>query len=400
MDPLELRFRPAGAARWLEAGFLSVWLTGWAVGELIVLALLGRGILDLLRGRPLPGQPGSLLMLLPVGIFLLIWLSLWTAAGLVALRQWLSCFWAQDRLTLTSTDLEIHRWLGPCRRRRKLPRQAIQAVRLLQSGQGQAGALIARLGKRQVVLTRLGTPEDRERAAEQLAQALAFEMASQPEPTQAVLPHGWACEQVSFDCSLLVPARRLRRGQAVGATLLALGLQAGLMLLAGQARSQPQLLPVLLMLAVITAFATWGALWLALGRQEWRLGQGELVAQRRFAGQVRELFAARGLALRDSSDGDGDLWYALVLTDLRPMAGGRLPDDAATVLCRSIHEPGEARALGRWLAERTRIAYDDSVPTEEERQELRRAQLQQLTSQLRGGGRLGRWLASRLDGRS
>lgn len=399
MDSLDLRFRPSGAGRWLEACFLSVWLLGWALGELFVLALLGQGLLVVLQGRSLPGQPSSLLAVVPVGLFLLIWISFWTVGGFLALRQWLRCVWAQDRLTLTSTHLEIRRWLGPWRQRRRLPRQTIQAVRLAPRDRGQGRALIALLGDQQLELTCLGSLQERERAAERLQGALALdaELESAPVPVPAVLPRGWDCEQVSFDCTLLVPSRGVRVRQAVGVTLLALGLQAGLVLLVGQARSQPQLLPVLLMLTLITGFATWGAIWLALGRQEWRLGQGELVAQRRFAGQVRQLFAARGLELRDSSDEDGDLCYALVLTDLRPLSGNRPPAEGMTVLCRSIHLPGDTLALGRWLAQRTRIPFDDDLPSDEEREELRRSQLRQLSSRLHASGRFGRWLAGRLE---
>ena len=399
MDCLDLRFRPTGIGRWLEAAFLSVWLTGWALGEVFVLALLGRGLLALQQGRTLPGQPPSLLAVAPVGLFLLIWLSFWTVGGLAALQQWLRCIWAQDRLTLTSTDLEIRRGLGPWRQRRRLPRQAIQWVRLVPRDRGLRRALIAQLGDRQVELTRLGSLQERERAAEQLQQALALEATSQSAPLQlqAVLPRGWDCEQISFDCTLLVPSRGSRVRQAVGVTLLALALQAGMVLLVGQARSQPQLLPVLLMLGLITAFATLGALWLVLGRREWRLGQGELVARRRFAGQVRELFAARGLELRESRDGDGDPWYALVMTDLQPLNGGRPPADGATVLCRSLHDPGEPRALGLWLSRRTRIPFDADLPTDAERQEQSHAQLLQITGRLRSGSPLERWLARQLE---
>lgn len=38
--PLTLRFRPQGMGRLVEALFLVVWLLGWALGELLALALL------------------------------------------------------------------------------------------------------------------------------------------------------------------------------------------------------------------------------------------------------------------------------------------------------------------------------------------------------------------------
>lgn len=393
MDTLELRFRPSGPGRWLEAAFLSLWLLGWAAAETLVLGLLAGGAWAWLQGRALPGQPSSLLALLPVVAFLLVWLSFWTLGGVLALRQWLRCFWAEDRLTLTRMELEWRQQLGPWQRRRRLPRVAIRSVRLARGHSGRAGALIAQLDDRQLELTQLGSPEQRRQAADQLNDALATQAVSPPDGARAVLPQEWDCEQISFDCALLVPARRLRRRQFLVMALLALPLDAGWLVLLDQARSRPELLPVLLMLGLIAATASWAALWLALGRREWRLGDGELVAQRRFAGRVTPLFAARALELRETSDDDGDLWVALHATDLRPL-GART--GGAPVLCRSLHDPDEPRALGHWLAKRTRIVFRDQVPSEEERQARRGEELERLRTQLRTSGRLGRWLADRI----
>ena len=478
--PLELRFRPLGVGRWLEALFLAVWLLGWLLGESFVLAALGLGLRSLLTGMPLPGQAGapSLAAMLPVGAFLLVWVSFWSLGGLLAARQLLRCLWAQDRLILTASHLEWRRQLGPFRRVRRLERRAIEAVWLGRRGSQGGQPLLARVGGRQLELTVLGSLEQRRQAAEQLQQALrprgAFSSAASSaasaadtpavappnaeaageaaspagttDPAHAMppippdrfpgrlpsLPEDWECLEPSFSTPLLVPARRLRRRQALLLSLLALPLDGGLLLLVRQAWVDPQLWPLCLMLTVVALAASWGALWLHLGRREWRLERRQLVAQRRFAGQVQELFSARTLVLEESSDSDGDRWYALRATELLPAElqstqlkpaelqsaelkraepqPGRLPptrlDPASgapgrrprsAVLCRSLHEPDEPRALGQWLARRTGIPWIDQVPSEAEREASRQAELQRLRAQLAASGRLGQWLAKRLD---
>lgn len=52
---------------WLALPFLSVWLVGWAFGEVSVVSAL-------LRGPPAPGA-----------LFMVVWLTLWTLGGAAAL---------------------------------------------------------------------------------------------------------------------------------------------------------------------------------------------------------------------------------------------------------------------------------------------------------------------------
>lgn len=377
----------------MEAAFLSIWLLGWAAAEIVVLGLLAGGARAWLEGQPLPGQPSTLVALLPVAGFLLFWLSFWTLGGVLALRQWLRCFWAEDRLTLTATDLEWRQRLGPWQRQRRLPRSAIQAVRLAQRRSGRVGPLIAQLEDHQQELTQLGSPQQRREAADQLSEALGTRSISPPAEERAALPREWECERVSFDCALLVPNRRIRRRYGFVMALIALPLDAGWLLLLQQIGLRPELLPVVLMLTLIAGAASWSALWLALGRREWRLDRGELVAQRRFAGRVTRLFAARALELIETSDDDGDLRYSLQASEFRSLGASA---DAPQVLCRSLHDPDEPRALGRWLTQRTGIPFRDQVPDDAERQASREAELERLRTQLRSHGRLGRWLADRI----
>lgn len=397
---LELRFRPTGWGRWLEAVFLSVWLLVWAAGEAFALAGVGALAWTLFSGRAIPNQPDSPMVAVLLAAFLLTILAFWSLGGLLALRAWLGCFWAEDRLRLTATDLEWQQRLGPWRRRRRLPRAAVESVLLARRGSSRGGALIAQLTDRQEELTRLGTPGQRQEAAALLGGALAADPARPRRPAAAALPDRWECETPSFGPALLVPRRRTRRIQTLVLAGPALLLAAQLVSVVQRAWSNATHLPLVLLVAPLTAAAWWGVVWLALGRQEWRLGSAELVAQSRFCGRVRERFTAQALTLEESVDDDGDDWFELKATQLQRLPGGEARIPASVVLCRRLHDPSEPLSLGRWLARRTGIRFDDHLPSAEEREDLRRAELDQLQAQLqaqlRASGRLGSWLARRL----
>jgi hypothetical protein len=88
---LEMRLRATGISRFISAGFLSFWLTGWAAGEAFALWMFVGGAYSLLTGRSLGGhhQPLSVGMAIAAGVFLLFWLTLWTFGGVAAVVVWL-----------------------------------------------------------------------------------------------------------------------------------------------------------------------------------------------------------------------------------------------------------------------------------------------------------------------
>lgn len=405
-EPVRIRLRPRGGGRFFTAAFLSVWLCGWAVGEVFALTVLVWGIRSLLRGDGMGPEPLPVAAALAIGLFLLLWLTFWTIGGLSALRQLVRSVAGEDRLDLEADELLWQTRMGPFRSRRRLPRSAIRGLRVAERS-GRCGPLVVDLDDRTLELSDLGTEAERRQAARQLRAALgrARETTGDAPPR---LPQGWACLTPSLGSPLLVQDPRLRRRQGQVMAGLALVLALVLTVLLHQAQAQPTLWPLTLMVAVPTAAAIWGTIWLLRGRMEWRLESRRMVLQRRFGGELRERFEARALRLCRSTDSDGDHWYDLTATDLHPAGalagaragggGGKLP--ASHSLLRRIHDPSEPRQLGRWLAQRCALPFEERIPSLEQEERLRKEELEKLRRQLGDAGRLGRWVVRRLEGTS
>ncbi len=384
------RFRPQGPGRFFVAAFLSFWLCGWLAGEIFALWVLWR----MLGGGLATGQ-----WALPAVLFLLVWLSLWSVGGAVALRQVLGALWSEDRLVLGadgSLVREAHR--GPFRRRRPLPRQEIRRFHVGQIG-AWGGPLMAELGGRPLEITRLGSLRERQEAADQLNRRLglrpiAEDPADDPGQVQSripavpVLPAGWQELTPSFGSPLLVPEQALRRQQRRVMGLVNLVLWGLLALLLRGGPAGPGFWALGIPLALLALAGGWGQLWLAFGRLEWRLEPRVLVLQRRFGQRLRTLGEARALELVERVDSDGDRSYRLQA--LRPPDPPLRVDDHAT-------DPTPLRHLGAWLAQRAHVPFDDRVPSEEQRRQQRRDEMERLRQQLVGSGRLGRWAARQLE---
>jgi len=382
------RFRPVGPGRFFVAAFLSLWLCGWLAGEVFALWALWR-----ILGAFLAGGEGPL----PVALFLLVWLSFWTLGGAAALRELLRALWSEDRLTVAA-DGEVERLAqrGPFRRRRALSGREIRRFQVRGAG-AWGGPLVAELAGRSLEITRLGSLRQRQEAAEQLNRRLGLRpLAEDPaeDPGQAqsripavpVLPEGWQELTPSFGSSLLVPDQALRRQQRLVMGLVNLVLWGLLALLLRNGPAGPGFWALGIPLALLALAGGWGQLWLAFGRLEWRLEPRLLVLQRRFGQRLRTLGEARALELVERVDSDGDRSYRLqaLRTPDPPL---RVDDHAA--------DPTPLRHPGAWMATRAHVPFDDRVPSEEQRRQERRDEMERLRQQLAGAGRLGRW-ASRL----
>lgn len=399
---LTFHFRPRGPARFAVGGFLTLWLAGWAAGEVFVLITLSRllrqwaGADGVLAGAATGSMGMNAGMTAAVTGFLLLWMSLWTLGGVLALREWLRCFWADERLVLNDEVLTLRARLGPFVRRQRI---AVAQIRCcaVRSRQQQPSALVVELENRVIELTRLGTAGEREQAAAAINAALALDPAAPADPVAtgsfqpvaAQLPRQWQeLEDAFCDSPLLVPTLRIRRRQTAVMAVVTLLLLALLGLLGRSALADPSLWPLLAFLALPVLGCCWGTLWLLLGRRELRLEHHQLVVQRRFGRSLRELAQLDALELVESTDSDGDRWYKLQ---------GLRSEGKPLTLESAIRDPADPRALGQWLQQRTQIPFRDAIPSESEREQQREAVLLELKQRLGETGRAGSLMLKLLE---
>jgi hypothetical protein len=159
-----------------------------------------------------------------------------------------------------------------------------------------------------VELTRLGNPVEQA----ELEQALnaEFHLSMQPSPDGA-LPKGWDETSSLEHDTVLVKSPVTRRKQAI-TTWIASALVASLTLYVISAtRQRPELWGLALFLAAFSGLISWGAVWLSFGHNEWKLGIGRLVLQRRFGRNRTTRFEAASLELFEDSSGEDGTSYLL-----------------------------------------------------------------------------------------
>jgi hypothetical protein len=403
----ELRLASHGFARFLSAGFLLFWLCGWAVGETLVLFILVKGAIALLTGQPpepgrAPLEAGAAVM---IGAFLLFWLSLWTFGGVAAIAEFLRLVWGEDRVVVSSGRLTVIHTRGPFRSSRTFERGEIRSVELI----GRAGRIALATARGRFEVSALGSPVERMNAAEDLRTEL--NLPDGEAHASGSLPSRWEEIITPEGERALVARRSTRRQQAWVATAFAMAV-ATLALVVGRSAVQHpgHAIPAVILL-VFAGFAAAGAIWLARGRMEWRVGGGRLTLRRRYGAKVSDVFEARALRMEEQTDSDGDTFY--VLYALRDPAAGdptaakqatwptgpnakatfsvsvrwtsgppkgsktvaRLQDDASTV-----------RDLAFWLSRAADIPLDDrSTP------QAQALDLAALKAQLEQSGSLGKW---------
>lgn len=387
---LEVALKPSGYGRFVGAAFLSLWLTFWVVGEVLVVGILIRGGWSVLAGLP-PGEGRAPLETMPalgMGVFLLCWLAFWTLGGVLAVREVLRLLFGRDRIVLRPDGIVVQRGFGLFRVRREIPRERVRRFHRLKHG----NILAADTLNGGVELTRLGTAYE----LEQVAATLNADWQLDPDaPLAGVLPDGWSEALTPEGDAILIRDSSLRRKQAgvVWLIFLLLALVSGYILHA--ATAQISLLAIGLMIGTGAGFAGWGAYQLSFCRDEWMLGVGRLRLQRRVRDQTTPRLEAEALSLQEDRDSDGDPCYWLVA--LNGSASPSLPCREARrqgrVIMSVARDPTDVRNLGCWLARRCALPLHDGTTTEAKAQEAER-----LREQLAASGRLGRWLARRLRG--
>jgi hypothetical protein len=379
---LEAELRITGIGRFFGVAFLGFWLVGWAVGEAFALWILGVGAWSLLTGQPPEAgrEPFRPEFALPVGLFLLFWLSLWTLGGVMAGRELLRLLFGRDRIRVGHDTLEIEHSYGLFRSREKLQRNEL---RRFYRRPGSA-ALCVETARGTTELTRLGTTVERA----DLEQALNAELqlVAQPAP-DAALPDIW-CETASLERdAVLVKNPAIRRKQAISAWAICALLALLALYVVSAALRRPELWGLALILVAIAALVTWGAVWLSFGRNEWRLEKGRLILQRRFGANRTTRFQAVALELLEDSSGEGDPSYQLaaVAADAPQRPHSHSMGKHRRVIHSQAGDPTEPRKFGQWLSQRCQLPFADQTTPEAKAQDL-----EALMQQLANSGRLGR----------
>jgi hypothetical protein len=107
---------------WAVGAFLSLWLSGWFVGEIAVIRQLAT--------RALPGLALA---------FFVLWLAAWTAGGALAIVQLLWTLAGREEIELGQRSLAVRTVAGPLRRRREYD---LATVRNPREDLSMAGAML------------------------------------------------------------------------------------------------------------------------------------------------------------------------------------------------------------------------------------------------------------------
>ncbi|WP_414662492.1 hypothetical protein [Horticoccus sp. 23ND18S-11] len=386
---LEATLKSSGVGRFGGAAFLSVWLTFWVAGEAVVAWILIRGAWSLMTGEP-PGvgrAPLETAPALAVGLFMLTWLAFWTLGGVLAGRELLSLLFGRDRFVVRPDALEIEYHFGLFRTLKSFRRDHVRRFYRVPA----RDILSVDTTRGTVELTRRGTGGDLERLAAALNEAFSIGPLA---PDAGALPGEW-WELVSPEGDSLVlksPAVRARVAMVVWMIFLPLALVAGYILNASLAQSSLRSLGAIV--GVVAGLVGFGAYRLTYYRSEWVLGPGALTLQQRAHGRVRRQFEATALQLIEERDSEGDHWYRLyAVTTLS--AGAVSPAEArkrGREIMSRIGDPTEARNFAHWLVPRCALSFHDGTTETAKAGETAR-----LTQQLAQSGRMGRWLAERLQ---
>lgn len=157
--------RPRGRSRFVVVGFLSVWLVGWAAGEVFAVGTLL---------RLLPPQESA-----PPALFLGLWLTLWTVGGLGALAALLQQVLGREELEWSSERLTVKRRF---RQDVALHRDELDDLVLT----GRELTLSARTRTGTVPLVTLGTRQERTELRDELRRVLDL-----GHRVVAAVPPGW-----------------------------------------------------------------------------------------------------------------------------------------------------------------------------------------------------------------
>jgi hypothetical protein len=361
-DETVATLRPTGWARFLIIAFLSLWLAGWAVGEVFVgrvLVAAAAWLVGLRGPLPDPGQVAATAGAVTVGLLLLGWFALWTAGGVAAMVEILRLTAGRDRIVFSPAGVRVeHLLVGRLGRRRFLPAERIRRVHVRRRDQ----ALVAETADGAVPLTGRGSPAARRWLAERIAVALPRPAAEAEVDAEGMAaPPGWRLHN-GGDGSFTLEPEPSRRRSAGCLAVVTLGLGAGAAGVGSSLRSSGSLWSpwglVLLVPAALTIVAAAGVLWYLLGRTVLLVAPGRIERRRTILGLTWRRSCGGGtLVLARRVDGDGDEHFRLSMRDGGGGGdggggdGGRTGSGGGvTTLATTMNEPRAPLALGRFLA--------------------------------------------------
>ncbi len=342
-----LVLRPRGVVRFFIAGFLLLWLCGWAAGEGFALWFVGAAIKGLLRSgdatRALPNPGGfSAAGLLAILAFISLWLALWTFGGIAALIELLRLLWGNDRLQFAPDRWSWTRGIGPFGVERSVDPRTLTGVPLRRKG----GTLCFERGAKRWTVTNGGTDADRAWIVEH------FWLPIKPAPAAVdELPEGWTTipDSAGYD-RLVSPTVGKGCGCLLFGTIVYNVIFAGfayrtnmLDSFSGALGAVPFALVGLGLLALVVVGK--------IGRFEWRVGRDMLVRHWSLLAWVSEKrVAPDSLRIGVSQDSDGDDHFTL----------SGIADGKTLRIESQMNDSRRVAALGRWIAARTGWAL--SVP--------------------------------------
>jgi hypothetical protein len=366
------------------------------VGETLVLFFLIKGAWAILTGTPPePGrEPLQIGPAVMVGLFLLVWLALWTVGGIAAMGELLRLLWSEDRIVVAGGRLTVTWARGPFRKVRTFERDAIRGIALV----GQREHLTLETHGRRLELSGLGTREERVAGAAALRAELAL---TEDPPAARGLPAEWEEIVTPEGERALVARLATRRTQAKVASAGTMLLAVVTFVLARESvtSARPDLLIPAFILLVFTLGAAAGTVWLARGRFEWRIGSGRVTLRRRYGSGLKDVFEGRRLLLDTNTDSDGDPWFELfALAGAEKLRRPGLirwqsgqPKDRRSI-ARVMNDATSVRDLAAWLSRETGLELDDfTTPQAQE------AQLVELRALLENSGPFGKWAAGWVD---
>jgi len=302
--------RERGCVRVPLALFLAVWLCGWAAGEVFA----ARALWWMLRNGA-GAQPMNWF----VAAFVGLWLAGWTFGGVAAAGALLRMLAGRDEIQTGPTEWRVWRGVAGLGTERTLPVSAIRAVFVTPKG-----SVIAELAERDVVLTRYGTPEEKQRIAARF----------EGRAPENELPRRWRAVR-DGDRTRIEPRGVESPGCLVLCAILAAAAVAPILRF-------DELPAIALVLCSLAALSFGGMVVTgAFRRQGWLAGRGSLTAWTTFFGMRRErAFDRDSLAVKHHRDSDGDDHFALVA-----QAEGK-----ERTLLRKMNDDRTVLRLGRFLA--------------------------------------------------